>query len=269
MKAESYTDLATKSLPTLRRRDGYSDTSPDLKSAVEFLQRLLKIGGHDVEVDGLYGPATERAVEHVQKAAGIERDGIVGFRTWSALRGEEIPTIEFEYATSIPHNSRAHLKILKAAEEYRPIIEKVATRINVLPSIIVGIGSRETGWGTSRYLDKPGPEGRGDFGHGHGLMQIDDRSHTDFLRTKDWRDPEDNIGYGGEVLARSLRYVANNTSLTDLMLLRGGIAGYNCGPARVARAVRRGRGVDYYTTGRNYSADVISRAGFAQLHGWT
>jgi hypothetical protein len=34
-------------------------------------------------------------------------------------------------------------------------------------------------------------------------------------------------------------------------------------------ALRDGRDVDFYTSGRNYSADVLNRAGWFGGHGWS
>ena len=52
---------------------------------VRALQRALKDGGIDLEADGVFGPATERAVERFQESQGLTRDGIVGPATRAAL----------------------------------------------------------------------------------------------------------------------------------------------------------------------------------------
>ena len=49
------------------------------------LQQLLRARGHSVQVDGIFGPRTESAVEAFQREVGIGVDGIVGPVTWSRL----------------------------------------------------------------------------------------------------------------------------------------------------------------------------------------
>jgi peptidoglycan hydrolase-like protein with peptidoglycan-binding domain len=52
---------------------------------VSFLQQALVLRGWTVEVDGIFGPATEAAVREIQQGADTEVDGTVGFHTWAAL----------------------------------------------------------------------------------------------------------------------------------------------------------------------------------------
>lgn len=54
-------------------------------NAVWAVQRLLQHRGHDLAVDGQFGPNTEQAVRDFQSGAGLAVDGIVGQNTWSAL----------------------------------------------------------------------------------------------------------------------------------------------------------------------------------------
>jgi len=151
---------------------------------------------------------------------------------------------------------------------YKPLIEQAAARYSWLDaSVVAGIGSRESAWG--RILSPRGPGGTGDGGHGRGLMQIDDRFHQTFINSGRWRNPKDNIDYGiDEVLAKNYSYLDINTSLQGTDLLRGAIASYNAGLGSVNRALREGRDVDYYTTGQDYSWDVLNRAGWFQLNGF-
>lgn len=53
--------------------------------AVKKLQELLKKSGANIEADGDFGPATDRAVRAYQEKEGLVADGIVGPSTWSAL----------------------------------------------------------------------------------------------------------------------------------------------------------------------------------------
>ncbi len=155
---------------------------------------------------------------------------------------------------------------------------------DIQASVIAGIGSRESHWGL--LLRPPGPEGTGDFierhfparhrngplpsdggGFGRGLLQIDYDYH-EFARTGEWKDPRENILYGARVLDDSRRFLQRKVNLQDLDLLRAAIAAYNSGPRRVLMAIRRKLDFDFYTTGGDYSTDVLNRAGFFQLKGW-
>ncbi|WP_149551739.1 peptidoglycan-binding protein [Streptomyces marokkonensis] len=56
--------------------------------AVAEAQCLLHRAGYPPgDIDGIYGPLTERAVKRLQKRAGLVVDGIVGPHTWKVLRG--------------------------------------------------------------------------------------------------------------------------------------------------------------------------------------
>jgi hypothetical protein len=55
--------------------------------SVRRVQGLLVGDGHDIAIDGIFGPATESAVKAIQTAAGIVVDGKVGPQTWPVLLG--------------------------------------------------------------------------------------------------------------------------------------------------------------------------------------
>src|SRR5215469_5491165 len=57
----------------------------DQQHPVKTLQYLLRARGHNVAVDGIFGPATDAAVRAFQQQMGLAVDGIVGPATWSAL----------------------------------------------------------------------------------------------------------------------------------------------------------------------------------------
>ncbi len=52
---------------------------------VRALQHFLRARGHDVAVDGVYGPQTAQAIRELQTGAGLRADGLVGGGTWSVL----------------------------------------------------------------------------------------------------------------------------------------------------------------------------------------
>ena len=57
-------------------------------SDVKALQRALRDEGYELEIDGIFGYITENCVKTYQSRCGLERDGIVGPKTWAALGGE-------------------------------------------------------------------------------------------------------------------------------------------------------------------------------------
>jgi len=59
--------------PTLKRGSEY-------RNEVMHLQSLLGI-----RVDGIFGPATEKAAREFQRETGIQVDGIVGPETWGEI----------------------------------------------------------------------------------------------------------------------------------------------------------------------------------------
>jgi peptidoglycan hydrolase-like protein with peptidoglycan-binding domain len=57
----------------------------DQQYPVKTLQYLLRARGHNVTVDGIFGPRTDAAVRAFQQQNGLAVDGIVGPVTWRAL----------------------------------------------------------------------------------------------------------------------------------------------------------------------------------------
>ena len=69
--------------------DQYPIRRCDEGYAVIILQdALVSRYGYAIDVDGYFGPGTERAVRDFQRIAGLEVDGLVGPNTWSALGGQ-------------------------------------------------------------------------------------------------------------------------------------------------------------------------------------
>ena len=166
---------------------------------------------------------------------------------------------------SLPHEDVAWL------EKLQPLITAISDSYGLPAALVGAIVSRESGGG--RLLGKNGcPPGTGDRGHGRGLMQIDDRWHTGFLGIGDlWTYPAANISYGCWILRTNLDWVERRqefTGMSEEEQLRTAVAAYNTGPGRVSRAVREGKGVDYYTFGGDYSEDVFHRKSTLAKMGW-
>ena len=80
---------ATKTLPTLSK----GDTGPDVRWAQ---YRLVRQTLSYTDVDGVFGPVTDRAVRLFQESVDLDPDGVIGPLTWQALRGdsERPPTLK-------------------------------------------------------------------------------------------------------------------------------------------------------------------------------
>ena len=270
--------------PLLRLHDGFEHTSPDLNSEVKRLQTALNQQGFSLIADGRFDRETETAVRRFQRQRGLQEDGVVGPATWAALTVEPLPQADQGFVTTYSKTDAALARQLEEIKKYQAVIAKAASKYDVSPALIAGIGSRESHWGLA--LNPLGPDGTGDrvaraaptrfrtgalppdnCGFGRGLMQIDFDAH-DFARTGNWRDPESNICYGVGVLCDARTLFRRKTSLTGIPLLRAAVAAYNCGAGNVLNAIRNGYDVDFFTAGRDYSRDTLSRAGWFQLHGW-
>jgi peptidoglycan hydrolase-like protein with peptidoglycan-binding domain len=55
------------------------------KAVTQLQRRLNELGFASGKADGSFGPATEKAVKAFQAARGLEVDGVVGAKTWTAL----------------------------------------------------------------------------------------------------------------------------------------------------------------------------------------
>ena len=184
------------------------------------------------------------------------------------------------------------LIIPSVARPYADVILQVAREESISPFLITTIGYRESGWGTSPYLDKPGPGGRGDYGHGHGLMQIDDRSWGNWLSKNRWDDPYTNVSFAiGTILKNKINFFAGTARVPGLTdgtwvtlsvsqaekrnvdpgdypeprplhgdeLTQAGVAAYNTGEGNVLMSLAVGLHPDFTTTAPPYATDVLGR----------
>jgi hypothetical protein len=270
--------------PMLRLYDGYSHTSPQLRDTVRELQAMLRRHDRAVVIDGLFGRGTEDLVRSFQRSRGLRSDGVVGPDTWQALLDGETPAPADHFATTYPLDHPLLLEDLEAAARYGATIVAAAADFGLPPALIVALGSRESRWGLA--LSPKGPTGTADhaprpflgeyrtaplppdgLGFGRGLMQIDHDLH-EFARSGPWHEPDANVRYACSVLAGFRPILRRRTVLHGAALTRAALAAYNCGLDNVLRAVRYGLDLDFYTAGREYSREVLNRAGFFEAHGW-
>jgi hypothetical protein len=127
---------------------------------------------------------------------------------------------------------------------------------------LLSIVDRETLWGqAAAYTKKGEPDGTGDYGHGHGFFQVDDRAHPDFIASGDWKDVRKAADYIIKaVLESSYLYLSRKfPGRGPAKWTWDAVSAYNCGAGNVRRAIRRSKGRDAYTTGKDYAADVQRR----------
>lgn len=144
------------------------------------------------------------------------------------------------------------LAIPSEAAPYASTILAVAEETGVDPFLIAAVGQRESRWGQA--LDA---EGRGDNGHGHGIMQIDDRTWGSWLASNEWWDPYTNVKKGAEILASNLSYFEGRGLAGD-DLVRAAAAGYNAGPGRVWSDLTSTGNPDTRTAHGNYGSSVLA-----------
>jgi hypothetical protein len=270
--------------PMLRLYDGYPHTSPQLRDTVRELQAMLRRHDRAVVIDGLFGRGTEDLVRSFQRSRGLRSDGMVGPDTWHALLDGEAPAPADHFATTYPLDHPLLLEDLEAAARYGATIIAAAADFGLPPALIVALGSRESRWGLA--LSPKGPTGTADhaprpflgehrtmplppdgLGFGRGLMQIDHDLH-EFARRGPWHEPDANVRYACSVLVGFRPILRRRTVLHGAALTRAALAAYSCGLENVLRAVRYGLDLDFYTVGRDYSREVLNRAGFFEAHGW-
>ena len=123
------------------------------------------------------------------------------------------------------------------------IVQKIASDNGIPFAVALGLISRETN----------GQNELGDSGHGHCYLQIDDRSHGDWLSSHDWRNPIQCFGFGLGILNANYHQWDGN-------MFRA-LAGYKSGNGNVHRALHNGLSAEAYSAHADYASDVLARAG--------
>lgn len=147
-----------------------------------------------------------------------------------------------------PADIKSHLSYAER-QGWMPYFRQASRRYGISLPVLLAVGSRETGLGTDRFYRNNNFTGRD--GHGKGIMQIDDRWHS-FAKMVPADDHQKMIEYGAQHLRDLKRRFSGN--------MKAALAAYNTGPSDVRYAISRGLDPDMFTTGLNYSADVLHRA---------
>ena len=151
------------------------------------------------------------------------------------------------------------MSIPEGCKTYWPMFKRAEAQTGMPAKMLSAICWRESLFGAA--LTPPGPAGTGDFGHGRGLMQIDDRWHKDFVAGELWKDAQANIIKGAEILHDALGFFVQR-GYSGPKLWSCAISAFNAGCSAVLKAVTTEKpgDPDSPTTGRNYSRDVLSKA---------
>ncbi len=126
---------------------------------VEFLQNILKILKlYAGKIDGIFGPNLKNAVIQFQTQNNLTTDGIVGTRTWLALRPYIDGGLGFIVPTNISYSSSILQMNLDSLKRLYPFIEIASVGRSVLgtnlPVIKIGNGSKEVFYSASFHANE-------------------------------------------------------------------------------------------------------------------
>lgn len=140
----------------------------------------------------------------------------------------------------------------KRVKKYKDLIKKAAKKHGVDPALIAAIMSRESRAGNTLDCD-----GYGDNRKAFGLMQVDvDKNGGNHEAVGEW-DSYEHIDQATGILVGFIKKISRKfPRWSEEQKLKGGIAAYNMGDGSVHSYER----VDEYTTGGDYSNDVVARA---------
>ena len=126
---------------------------------VEFLQNILiYLSLYNGKIDGIFGPNLRNAVVQFQRQNGLNTDGVVGPRTWLALRPYIDGGLGFIIPTNIKYSSSILQINLYSLKRLYPFIEITSIGRSVLgknlPVIKIGTGSKEVFYSASFHANE-------------------------------------------------------------------------------------------------------------------
>ena len=149
--------------------------------------------------------------------------------------------IEIEVDDDRPQ-SRRKFNLPEPFDEWADHIYNAADKYKIDASLIASL----------IWCESAGKNLVGKNGHGHGLMQIDDRRYKQWLKAnEDGLNPATNIDFGVSILRKNIDYFRGKLS--------AGIAAYDCGIDLVEETLVVGKDVDFFTTDKNYSFRILAQ----------
>lgn len=95
------------------------------------LQERLNVHGVVCDVDGVFGPATDTAVREFQELKGLTVDGLVGPKTWEALREDPLdPEPEPDDPEPDPEPTRRKLRLIEKPRMQGDDVTELQERLN-------------------------------------------------------------------------------------------------------------------------------------------
>ena len=124
--------------------------SGDRSAAVKRLQQAL---GGAVEVDGAFGPRTVEAVREFQRESGLTVDGVVGSRTWDALKtsrgakpAKQTTRAEDMAGAASKYGAAASTVSAAAASVNKVIPDTALPWIYVIAAVVLGLAGLLYAW---------------------------------------------------------------------------------------------------------------------------
>jgi LysM repeat protein len=168
-------------------------------------------------------------------------------------------------------------EVMQEAQRLRPLFEWAGQQYGFSPALLAAIAVRESECGLG--LDE---RGLGDNGHGHGIMQVDDRSFGGLFDARYphlWTDPMWSIATGTAILDSKWQYLSKQTPLEGRELTWAAVAAYNCGEGNVGKVAAQLAGLsvdddefwriaDTYTANHNYARQVWRDTNEFVKQGW-
>lgn len=196
-------------------------------------------------------------------------------QSWDALpqdqASESIPRLfgrTYQFPTTFPPNFLPLLGHLQAAKPDRELLQAVSQQFGLQSSMLAGLCSRTFQQRTTaaNNAKEPTPFDAAKPFFCQGLTELAQNP-----RFKTYTKPQklqSCLAFTCQVLTNQCTLLKATTNLAGRALLQAAIAACDAGPEAVSHAAQQKIDVDLVTSDQNFSADVLYRSGWFQLHGW-